>query len=55
MDALGRMEHWLLHRGRAELAAPDRVLLTPTFTRLLRDAVVVAELVEDLLVELIPS
>ena len=52
LDDLERLEHWLLHRGRAELTPSDRSLLTPSFTRLLRDAVVVAELVEDLLQEM---
>jgi ParB-like chromosome segregation protein Spo0J len=52
LDELERLEHWLLHRGRAELTPRDRNGLTPSFTRLLRDAVVVAELVEDFLQEL---
>ena len=52
LDNLERLEHWLLHRGRVELTAGDRSLLTPSFTRLLRDAVVVGELVEDLLTEM---
>jgi hypothetical protein len=52
LDDLERLEHWLLHRGRAELTPSDRSLLTPAFTRLLRDAVVVSELVEDLLQEM---
>lgn len=52
LDELERLEHWLLHCGRAELAPSDRGLLIPSFTRLLRDAVVVAELVEDLLKEI---
>jgi ParB-like chromosome segregation protein Spo0J len=52
LDELERLEHWLLHRGRAELTPSDRDWLTPSFTRLLRDAVVVAELVEDLLKEM---
>jgi hypothetical protein len=51
-DELERLEHWLLHRGRAELKLSERSLLIPSFTRLLRDAIVVAELVEDLLKEL---
>lgn len=51
-DELERLEHWLLHRGRAELKPGERNLLIPSFTRLLRDAIVVAELVEDLLEEL---
>ena len=52
LDGLERMEHWLLHRGRAQLMAADWKLLTPTFTRLLRDALVVSELVEDLFKEM---
>jgi len=52
LDELERLEHWLLHRGRAELQPSERRLLVPSLTRLLRDAVVVAELVEDLLQEL---
>jgi len=52
LEELERLEHWLLHRGRAELTPSDRGLLIPSFTRLLRDAVVVAELVEDLLKEM---
>jgi len=52
LDELERLEHWLLHRGRAELTPSERHWLTPSFTRLLRDAVVVAELVEDLLKEM---
>ena len=52
LNELERLEHWLLHRGRAELTPSDRNLLTPSFTRLLRDAIVVAELVGDLLKEM---
>jgi len=52
LDGLERLEHWLLHRGRAELTPSDRGLLAASFTRLLRDAIVVAELVEDLLKEM---
>jgi len=52
LDGLERMEHWLLHRGRAQLTATDQRLLTPPFTRLLRDALAVSELVEDLLKEM---
>jgi ParB-like chromosome segregation protein Spo0J len=52
LDELERLEHWLLHRGRAELKPSERRLFLPSLTRLLRDAVVVAELVEDLLQEL---
>src|SRR5712691_6696778 len=52
LDGLERLEHWLLHRGRAELATSDRRLLTPSFTRLVRDTAVVAELVGDFLQEI---
>lgn len=52
LDDLERLEHWLLHRGRAELTPADRRLLTPSFTRLLRDALVVAEVLEDFLQEM---
>jgi ParB family transcriptional regulator, chromosome partitioning protein len=52
LDGLERLEHWLLHRGRAELTPNDRRLLTPSFTRLVRDTVVVAELVGDFLQEI---
>jgi hypothetical protein len=55
LDELERLEHWLLHRGRAELQPSERGLFTGSFTRLLRDVVVIAELVEDLLKELPPS
>src|SRR5712691_2475003 len=52
LDGLERLEHWLLHRGRAELPPNDRNLLTASFTRLLRDVVVAAELVDDFLKEM---
>jgi hypothetical protein len=52
LGGLGRMENWLRHRGRADLATCDRGVLTPSFQRLTRDARTVAELVEDLLTEI---
>jgi ParB-like chromosome segregation protein Spo0J len=52
LDGLERLEHWLLHRGRAELTPGDRGLLTPSFTRLVRDTAVVCELVGDFLQEI---
>jgi hypothetical protein len=52
LSGLSRMEHWLRHRGRADLAACDRGLLSPSFQRLGRDARNVAELAEDLLTEI---
>jgi ParB-like chromosome segregation protein Spo0J len=52
LSGLGRMENWLRHRGRADLASCDRSLLAPSFQRLIRDARTVAELAEDLLTEI---
>lgn len=52
LDALGRMENWLRHTGRADLSAGDRDILTPGFVRLARDAHGVALLTEDFLGEL---
>jgi len=52
VSGLGRMEHWLRHRGRADLSPSDRGLLLPSFQRLGRDARIVAELTEDLLTEI---
>jgi len=49
LDGLGRMENWLRHRGRADLASCDRGVLSPGFQRLTRDARTVAELTDDLL------
>jgi ParB-like chromosome segregation protein Spo0J len=52
LDGLGRMENWLRHKGRADLAPCDRGVLSPSFGRLGRDARSVAELTEDLLTEI---
>jgi ParB-like chromosome segregation protein Spo0J len=52
LSGLGRMENWLRHRGRADLAPCDRTVLAPSFQRLSRDARAVAELTEDLLTEI---
>jgi ParB-like chromosome segregation protein Spo0J len=52
LDGLGRMENWLRYKGRADLAACDRGVLSPGFGRLVRDARNVAELSEDLLKEI---
>jgi hypothetical protein len=51
LDQLGRLEHWLLHRGTTPLAASDRQLLVADFTRLVRDTQVVSELTADFLEE----
>jgi len=47
LGGLGRMENWLRHRGRADLAQCDRGMLSPSFQRLVRDSRTVAELAED--------
>jgi ParB-like chromosome segregation protein Spo0J len=52
LSGLGKMEHWLRHRGRADLSSSDREVLLPSFQRLGRDARIVAELSEDLLTEM---
>lgn len=52
LDGLGRMESWLRHKGRADLAPCDRSVLAPSFQRLGRDARAVAELADDLLTEI---
>jgi len=52
LGGLSRMENWLRHRGRADLAPCDRGVLSPSFQRLSRDARTVAELSEDLLTEI---
>src|SRR5271157_1989959 len=52
LDGLARMENWLRHKGRADLAACDRGVLSPGFGRLTRDARNGAELGEDLLTEI---
>jgi ParB-like chromosome segregation protein Spo0J len=52
LDELGRMETWLRSQGRAGLSPCDRLVLTPGFSRLARDAQSVATLSEDLIGEL---
>jgi ParB-like chromosome segregation protein Spo0J len=52
LGGLARMENWLRHRGRADLAPCDRGVLAPSFTRLTREARTVAELAEDLLTQI---
>jgi hypothetical protein len=48
-DALNGMANWLQHPGHFELKRNDRVLLAPHFEQLARDARVVAERVDDML------
>lgn len=52
LDGLGRMEVWLAHQGRTGLTPEDRVILSPRFQRLSRDAASVAALSQDLAGEL---
>jgi hypothetical protein len=52
LDLLGRMEVWLAHRGRTGLTPEDRVVLSPRFQRLAREAAAVAALSQDLVSEL---
>ena len=49
LNELARMEHWLRHRGRAEVTAHDQQLLRPSWEKLTRDAHTVAELAVDLI------
>jgi ParB-like chromosome segregation protein Spo0J len=51
-EGLGRMEIWLRSQGRAGLTPCDRLVLTPVFARLARDAHTVATLAQDLIGEL---
>jgi hypothetical protein len=52
LELLGRMEVWLAHRGRTGLTPEDRVVLSPRFQRLAREAGSVAALSQDLVGEL---
>jgi hypothetical protein len=49
LNELARMEHWLRHRGRADVTANDQRLLRPSWQKLRHDAQAVAELAADLL------
>ena len=52
LEGLGRLENWLQSQGRAGLTPCDRLVLTPGFSRLARDASSVAALAQDLITEL---
>jgi ParB-like chromosome segregation protein Spo0J len=52
LEDLGCMETWLKSQGRAGLSPCDRLILTPGFARLARDAQSVAALSGDLIGEL---
>lgn len=51
LDGLSHLETWLHHQGRAGLSPCDRLVLTPGFARLARDARSVAALTDDLIAE----
>jgi ParB-like chromosome segregation protein Spo0J len=52
LEDLRRMETWLKSQGRAGLTPCDRLVLTPGFSQLARDAASVAALSQDLIAEL---
>lgn len=52
LENLRRMETWLKSQGRAGLTPCDRLVLTPGFSQLTRDASSVAALSQDLIAEL---
>ena len=52
LEDLSRMETWLKSQGRAGLTPCDRLVLTPGFSQLARDASSVAALSQDLIAEL---
>jgi ParB family transcriptional regulator, chromosome partitioning protein len=52
LEGLGRLESWLRSQGRAGLTPCDRLVLTPAFARLARDAHGTAALADDFLGEL---
>jgi len=52
LEDLRRMETWLRSQGRAGLTPCDRLILTPGFSQLARDASSVAALSQDLIAEL---
>jgi ParB-like chromosome segregation protein Spo0J len=52
LEDLRRMETWLKSQGRAGLTPCDRLVLTPGFSQLARDASSVAALSQDLIAEL---
>lgn len=52
LDQLARMANWLRQRGRADLALCDRGVLEASFTRLVGEAHIVAELTEDFVKEI---
>ncbi len=55
LDGLARMEHWLRHRGRAEVTANDQRLLQASWQKLMQDAHTVAALAADLIGAEVPA
>jgi ParB-like chromosome segregation protein Spo0J len=52
LDGLARMDSWLRYRGRADLVACDRPVLTSGFERLVKETLQVHEAAQDFLKEL---
>ena len=52
LDQLTRMETWLCHRGRADLALCDRKILRDAFVRLSQHARSTADLTDEFLTDL---
>lgn len=55
LDGLARMEHWLRHRGRADVTANDQRLLQASWQKLTQDAQTVAALAADLIGAEVPA
>lgn len=51
LNELARMEHWLRHRGRADVTANDQRLLVPSWQKLEHSARAVADLAVDLIAD----
>jgi hypothetical protein len=55
LDSLAQMDHWLRHRGRADLTANDQRLLRPSWQKVEQDARAVAELAADHIADEVPA
>jgi hypothetical protein len=49
LEQLSRLENWLSHRGRSELAACDASILRPSFENVIRQSTQVTALTTDFL------
>ena len=49
LEQLSRLENWLSHRGRSELAACDAAILRPSFENVIRQSTQVTALTTDFL------